>query len=357
MRKEFVFFGKILCLSVCAVLVAGAGRITNEQQTRALIGVTQQKVIGSVNKKNVDSVQPKQVSEKKSSIQESVDIDKLLFGVRDKCSGIAEELNQVKKMATVNTVVTGAGTVAGGVALYAGIKKSSLDKQVEELEKKLEQLSSMSDEEFFRFLKRMSEYQDNLEQYKNTCAEKQNLVKKSKDMGNLRTGMMAANTVTAVAGTVIAGSNETEGRSIAARITDCKHAVDKLKNQMEQSRVSGDINTHDKLESVVSACSKMYSNDLEEIYANSNVAKISSAVNIGTGVVGTVTSVVANTDKVRSDNSTAGKEKEKNLNTAANVFAGASTIASGVSTVFNAKTIKAINNNIEFANKCEEALK
>ncbi len=350
-----MFFGKILCLSVCAVLVAGAGRITNEQ--RASVNTVQQKVMGSVKKQPIDSEKSKKVDVAKVFAPEPIDMDKLLFNAREKCAGIAEELREVKKMATVNTVVTGVGTVAGGVALYAGFTKKGLDKQVEELEKQLDNIASMSDVEFMRFLKNVAVYQENLSRYNGVCAQKKDLIAKSKTMGNVRTGAMAANTVTALAGTVIAGNNETEGRSIAARITDCKNATDKLKNQMEQSRISGDASTYEKLNSVVTECSKMYSNNLEKIYTNSNVAKVSSAINIGTGVAGTVTSAVANTDKIRNDNSTAGKEKEKNLNTAANVFAGASTIASGVSTVFNAKTIKAINDNIDFADKCEEALK
>ncbi len=353
MRREFCFFGKVLCLCVCAVLVSGAGRIATEQRGRASVNTVQQKTVDSA--KQV--VQSKANEVVKSVKPEPVDMDKLLFNAREKCTGIADELREVKKMATVNTVVTGVGTVAGGVALYAGFTKKSLDKQVEELEKQLENLSNMSDVEFMRFLQNVAVYQENVARYNGICAKKKELVAQSKTMGNVRTGAMAANTVTAVAGTVIAGSNETEGRSIAARITDCKRATDKLKNQMEQSRVSGDMNTYDRLNSVIKECSKMYSHDLEEIYTNSKVAKVSSAINIGTGVAGTVTSAVANTDKVRNDNTAAGKEKEKNLNTAANVLAGAYTIASGVSTVFNAKTIKAISDNMEFANKCEEALK
>ena len=44
------------------------------------------------------------------------------------------------------------------------------------------------------------------------------------------------------------------------------------------------------------------------------------------------------------------------MDTAANVLAGTSAVASGTSTVFNAITLKAINENIKNATACEEAI-
>ena len=51
-----------------------------------------------------------------------------------------------------------------------------------------------------------------------------------------------------------------------------------------------------------------------------------------------------------------GKQKEKNLNTAANVMAGGATVASGVATIFNATQIGAIKRAVNIAAECEEAL-
>ncbi|MBR5355225.1 MAG: hypothetical protein IK122_03815 [Alphaproteobacteria bacterium] len=44
------------------------------------------------------------------------------------------------------------------------------------------------------------------------------------------------------------------------------------------------------------------------------------------------------------------------MNTAANVLAGTSMTASGVSTVFNATTLKSINNNLKASELCEQAI-
>jgi hypothetical protein len=84
---------------------------------------------------------------------------------------------------------------------------------------------------------------------------------------------------------------------------------------------------------------------------------ISSVVGATTGLAGTVTSAMANTDKTRNDNTDAGKQKEKNLNTASNVLAGASTVASATATVFNATQISAIKKVATVAQKCTEVLK
>ena len=84
---------------------------------------------------------------------------------------------------------------------------------------------------------------------------------------------------------------------------------------------------------------------------------ISSTVGAATGLAGTVTSAMANTDKTRKDNTESGKQKEKNLNTAANVLAGATTAASATATVFNATQISAIKKVAAVAEKCTGVLK
>ena len=94
-----------------------------------------------------------------------------------------------------------------------------------------------------------------------------------------------------------------------------------------------------------------------EINKRAKGAMISSVVGATTGLAGTVTSAMANTDKIRDDNTDSGKQKEKNLNTAANVLSGATTVASGVATVFNATQISAIKKVVAVAEKCTGVLK
>ena len=66
-----------------------------------------------------------------------------------------------------------------------------------------------------------------------------------------------------------------------------------------------------------------------------------------------MTSASANSQSVRDGD----VAREKNLNTAANVLAGGTTVASGVATVFNATQINAIKRATTVAEACERALK
>ena len=84
---------------------------------------------------------------------------------------------------------------------------------------------------------------------------------------------------------------------------------------------------------------------------------ISSAIGTATGLTGTIVSASANTDKVRSDNTADGKQKEKNLNLTSNILAGATTAASATATVFNATQISAIKKVAEVATNCTGVLK
>ena len=274
-----------------------------------------------------------------------------ISNARDKCYGISDDLKRVRGMAVVNTAVTGAGTVAGGVAVYAGLRKSNVDKKIAKLKQDLANLDNMTDQEFVKFIGGIVKYNEAVKEYNTMCQEKKRL---SKNLGNLRTGMMAVNTATAVAGTIVANKNENDGRSIAERINDCKTATDALKPIMGQSIADGDMTTYQRLGKIVNTCGFMYPKHLEKIYKNSRVAKISSSINVGTGLAGTITSALANSNSVR--NAENGEKREKNLNTASNILAGASTVASGVSTVFNASTIKAIDDNIKYTSECEGAL-
>ena len=286
----------------------------------------------------------------------SAQFNQMLSEARNNCAGIATKLKNLQTMAGVNTVVTGVGTLAAGGALYAGITKSKIDKQAAELEAQLDNIENMSDKEFLNFLKNFAAYEEARENYASVCSQKKQLEHRSKQMGNWRTGLMAGNTVTAIAGTVIANKNKNDALPIAEHIQSCLGAIKDIKTIMGQALVSGQQEMYTRLKTISDTCGALDARDLDKVGNNSKVAMISSGVNIGTGTVGTITSAAANTNKVRSNNTDAGKKKEKNLNTAANVFAGVSTAASGVSTVFNAITLKAVNSNLKIAQSCEEAL-
>jgi hypothetical protein len=182
------------------------------------------------------------------------------------------------------------------------------------------------------------------------------LTQKSKTLGNWRTGLLAGNTATNVAGAIIAGKNTTDG-DLQNQIDNCKTAISELRRARGRAGIDGvDVS---EANSIISACEGFENVDISKINTRAKGAMISSAVGAATGLSGTITSAVANSDSVRSQKNADGTrtDKEKNLNTASNVLAGASTVASGVATAFNATQISAIKKVAEVATKCTEALK
>ena len=294
---------------------------------------------------------------------EVFDIEIALNNTKSACGGISEKLAPLKTMAGINTGITGAGTAANAGATAVGIVKASKDKEAEEIEIKLDELREIekknpqpdpSDEEYAAFLDEFKKSRDDaikeIEEYE---AKLEKLEEQSKSLGNWRTGLMAGGTVTNVAGAVIAGTNKVD-KDLKTMVDECKKSVKDLRDSMMQAHISGqDIGNAEK---IISACGDYDTVDLSKIDNRATGAMVSSIVGATTGVAGTVTSAVANTDKTRDDNTDAGKKKEKNLNTASNVLAGASTAASVTATVFNATQISAIKKVLNVADNCEKEL-
>ncbi len=184
------------------------------------------------------------------------------------------------------------------------------------------------------------------------------LTKKSEVLGNVRTGSLATATVANIAGAVIAGNNRVKG-DLKAQIDECLMSVKTLSNVRMQARMNGVASDADlqQAENIVRACDEWSMVDISSINKKSSGATISSGIGATLGLTGTVTSVMANSDSTRADNSDAGKAKEKNLNLASNILAGGTTVAGGVATVFNATQISAIKRAVTVADKCEEALR
>ena len=280
------------------------------------------------------------------------------------CIGIDDALSDLKTMAGINTAVTGVGTATGVGATVTGIVKSTKDKQVAELEIKLEKLreiesknpqSENSTTNFNLFYQEFeNSYTAISQQLKDYQSQIDKLTEQSKNLGNWRTGLLAGSTVTNIAGAAIAGTNRVDD-DLCSQIDACVSAVDALQQSMMQARIDGlDIS---EAQNIVNACSEYRYVDISPIDNRAKGAMISSVVGATTGLAGTITSATANTDKTRNDDSESGKQKEKNLNTAANVLSGVTTAASATATVFNATQISAIKKVAEVAEKCTGVLR
>jgi hypothetical protein len=246
-------------------------------------------------------------------------------------------------------------------ATVVGIVKANKDKQAEELERLIKELSEMEDDKESPTDEQIAqwgrEFNQSYESGKNaqTLTQKlDKLTKQSKSLGNWRTGLLAGGTATNVAGAIIAGTNKVDA-DLQTQINKCKKAVVNLRDSIMQARMNGtDVS---EANSIAAACGEYDYVDISPINKRGTGAMVSSIVGATTGAAGTVTSAMANTDTTRNDNSDAGKQKEKNLNTASNVLAGASTVASATATVFNATQISAIKKVAAVAEKCTGVLK
>lgn len=285
-------------------------------------------------------------------------LDDALRATYSSCVGIDDSLSDLKRMAGINTAVTGVGTAVNTGATVVGLVKASKDRDLEKLLEELrtqdESISKteLSDQEYNEGTTAWREFRKT--NPKASEDEIAKLTKQSKILGNWRTGLLAGGAATNVAGAIIAGTNKADV-DLQTQINNCKSAVKNLRDSIMQARMNGtDVA---EANSIVAACGEYDYVDISSINKRGKGAMVSSIVGATTGAAGTVTSVIANTDATRNDNTDVGKQKEKNLNTASNVLAGASTVASATATVFNATQISAIKKVATVAEKCTGVLK
>ena len=290
----------------------------------------------------------------------NTDLTAAIENVRTTCGNISAELSDMKKMAGITTAVTGVGTVAGGVALGTGLAKANVDKEIEELESQIARLIAergdvpiehlqIEDEALFK--RQVNEF---IAYYQAKEQEISVAEQKSKNLGNWRTGTLAAATATNIAGAVMSGTNRVKG-DLKQQIDECLMSVKTLSNVRMQARIDGSANDTElaRAENIIRACDAWSTVDITPINNRSKGATISSGIVAGLGLAGTITSASANSKDVRDGDS----DKEKNLNTAANVLAGGTMAASLFGTIFNATQINAIKRAATVADECEGALK
>ena len=294
----------------------------------------------------------------------NADLTEAIENVRTTCGNISAELTDMKKMTGITTAVTGVGTVAGGVALGTGLAKANVDKEIEELEAQIAELKKSRSGVPVEKLEiaNQNEFNQSLDDFVHTysaelqqkAAELSAAEKKSKQLGNVRTGTMAAATATNIAGAVMSGTNKVKG-DLKQQIDECLASVKTLSNVRMQAHIDGSANDTDlaRAENIIRACDAWSTVDISSINKRSTGATVSSGIGAGLGLAGTITSASANSNSVRDGDA----DKEKKLNTAANVLAGGTTAASLSATIFNATQISAIKRAATVADECEGALK
>jgi hypothetical protein len=199
------------------------------------------------------------------------------------------------------------------------------------------------------------EYLNNYSQVtKENVNDLKTLKDQSKKLGNWRTGLLATNAATNIAGVAISASTIKKD-DYQGQIDACISATKTLNTAIMQARMNGENVA--EAENIYKACTEYEYVDITPIIKRGTGALISSGIGAATGLAGTVISGVANSDKTRNDNSDAGKKKEKDLNTASNVMAIGATAASATATVFNATQIAAIKKVAAVSESCTGVLK
>lgn len=276
------------------------------------------------------------------------------------CVDIDQEFADMKKLTAVNTAITGVGTGLGIGAIATGVAKSNLDKKIEKWEEQLDKMIAeqkqtnpqfkridISDEE----LRAM--FAGNDQAASNTLSDTISTAnKRSKKLGNWRTGLLAGNALTHLTSAVITNQNKMD-TDLLQRINQCKDSLKTLQRAITQARMDG-IDTQEA-KHIYDVCAEYEYLDLSPIQKTTTGAMISSIMGAVTSGAGTVTSAIANSDKTRQDND--NKTKEQKLNKAANMLSVSGSIASAGATVFNAAQIAAIKKVITVSENCTKVLK
>ena len=269
---------------------------------------------------------------------EVLDLTIALQNTYRNCAGIDDDLHELKVLAGVNTAVTAVGTGAGVGAVATGFAKERTDAEIAKMERYFNKLDAAAAKQQ-TIPTRVDATPQQIHSLfadsgaNETKSEIEKLTQKSKKLGNWRTGLLATNTATNIAGAIIANKSKVN-KDLQQQIDDCVSSIHKLNDAILSAKMNGeDIG---EAQTIYNACRDYEYVDIKPINKRGTGAMVATSIGAVAGGIGTITSGVANSDKIRDDNTDAGKQKEKNLNTASNVLAIGATAASATATVFNA---------------------
>ena len=211
---------------------------------------------------------------------------------RSACSGISNAMDNLKKMAGINTAVTTVGTVTGGVALGTGIAKTSVDSElnalIEKVQKLIDEKSKIPVEKID--VKNRSEFEQQLTEISGSISSTNEriseLEQKSKTLGNIRTGTLAATAVADTAGTIIAAKNKVDD-DLQSRIDNCVTAVKRLSTARASAQAAKTTDTAEisKANTIINACRDWEYVNLTDINKKARGAAISSGTGAALAIV------------------------------------------------------------------------
>lgn len=165
---------------------------------------------------------------------------------------------------------------------------------------------------------------------------------------------MAGNVATNVASAIIAGVNRDKS-DLVQQIQACNEAVKNsaiIKQELQRAGINPlEHPIMQKMDSVNTWCGKLNAADVEQIENKMTAVMGTSIAGAVVGGAGVAVSASANSDKIRDG------DKEKALNTTANVLSGANVATGLVGVGLNVSMISTARNMIKQSELCEEVLK
>ena len=295
-----------------------------------------------------------------SGMANDLDDAKALYNVaRDACSGIAAELAHVSTVSTVNTVVGGVGAASSGGALAVGVAKNKVDAEIEQLVREMCETGGC-DANTIEQMSGADLLTGVIGPMAKIAALVEEKTEQSKKMGDWRTGLMSGTVATNVVNAIVGGINRNQSELIQ-RIQGCNATVAQLAQYKTRLVAMGfsplEYPIVNDIDSVVTWCRPIDINDVEKIEKRMTAIMGTGIAGAAIGVAGTVTSGAANSDRVRNDNTDAGKHKEQELNTAANVMAGANVVTGATEMGLGISLVTLSKKLIEQAELCRGAFK
>lgn len=309
----------------------------------------------------------------KSETDAEIQLRSTINDVRNYCGGISAQMESLKKMAGIGTVINAVGTGVGVGGVIAGVVKESKDTETLAALKKLEEsdanqkaleelrgayLNSNAKENIKALAKELSADSKKFEK----IAENQS---KSDKMGNLRTGLFATNTATSVAGAVVSSKTILDDATLE-KINLCKESIAKLRDASTRMKVEDGDNVNgdlmQKSQNIIERCGKYETYDMSSLNKLAKGATVSGAVGAVTGTVATITSALGTSKKavdIDYRDSAQAQKDEKSLvaaNKASNVLGGVTAGTSLAGTVLNATQVKKVKQLVTIADNCEGVL-
>lgn len=274
--------------------------------------------------------------------------------IQSVCSNISDSISSVSGVAKANTAVNTIGAAASGGALAVGIAKSKVDAEIDELWNEIcalgacdaETIAKMSDENLIKTIKNFAQIKEKLDSLKPK-------EKKAKSLGNWRTGLMAGNVATNIASAIIAGVNRDKSELIQ-QIQACNQAVKSGTEISKELQLAG-VNPIEnpivkKLNDASTWCGNLDVKNIEKIENLMSATMGTSIAGAAIGTAGVAVSATANSDKVDPN-------KEKALNTTANVISGVNVATGVVGMGLNITMINKAKDMIRQSEHCEGVLK